>query len=82
VLCSLHVAPQVDIWSTSYIFAVGHSIRVDISSSNYPRFSANTNTGQPLDGSPATVVAQNTIYFGAKYPSSITLPQVCLLLCS
>ena len=68
----------VDVWSTSYIFPAGHSVRVDVSSSNYPRFSANTNTGQPLDGEGGTVVAQNTIWYGPSYPAQVTLPQVAL----
>lgn len=68
----------VDIWSTSYIFPAGHQVRVDISSSNYPRFSANTNTGQPIDGLPGTVPALNTIYYGPKYPSALILPEVSL----
>ncbi|GAH67812.1 unnamed protein product, partial [marine sediment metagenome] len=35
----------VDCWSTAYVWAPGHKIRVIISSSNYPRFAANPNTG-------------------------------------
>jgi hypothetical protein len=48
------------------------------SSSNYPRFSANTNTGQPLDGSNNTIVARNTIFVGGINPSKIVLPVVSL----
>ena len=39
---------SIDLWSSCYVFNKGHRIRVDISSSNYPRFSANPNNGLPL----------------------------------
>ncbi|EGD80466.1 hypothetical protein PTSG_11110 [Salpingoeca rosetta] len=66
---------EVSVWTTAYIFNAGHRIRVDISSSNYPRFSANPNTGRPLaNNSTASIPAANTIYTGPAYPSRLTLP--------
>lgn len=61
----------VSLWSTSYIFGAGHRIRLAVSSSNYPRFAPNPNTGLPLliaapRGSNRTVVAENTLHMGTK----------------
>eukprot|EP00050_Salpingoeca_kvevrii_P002487 m.194739 g.194739 ORF g.194739 m.194739 type:complete len:726 (+) comp10621_c2_seq4:1222-3399(+) len=67
---------EVDIWRTSYIFNAGHRVRLDISSSNFPRFSANPNTGKPLDDTSPSVIARNTVLFGAGYPSRLVLPEV------
>jgi len=65
---------EVDLWSTAIIFNKGHRIRVAISSSNSPRFDPNPNTGRPLRADSVTVVAANTLYLDAKYPSHIVLP--------
>ncbi len=61
----------IDLWSTSIVFNKGHRIRVDITSSNYPRLDPNPNTGHP-DGE--TNVAENTIHTGTTYPTRIILP--------
>ena len=68
------VEVTVDLWSTSYLFREGHRIRVDVSSSSFPQFDVNPNTGEPFAKrvSPP-VVAQNTIYMGADHASSISL---------
>jgi len=66
----------VDLWSTSYIFNIGHSVRVDISSSNYPRFSANYNNGNLLNQTGTPITAANSIYYGGAYQSGIVLPIV------
>ena len=69
----------VDLWTTSYIVAPGHQLRVAISSSNYPRFSVNNNNGVVLDDSTypgEQITAINTLYHSGEYPSSITLPVV------
>lgn len=67
---------EVDIWSTSFIFNAGHSIRVDISSSNSPRFSVNPNNGLTLDQTGPILIAANTIYHNSQYPSQLILPVV------
>ena len=67
---------SISMWNTSYIFNKGHSIRVSLSSSNYPRFDTNNNTGAPINVSTAPLLAQNTIYHSAEYPSHLTLPVV------
>jgi hypothetical protein len=66
----------VDLWSTSNLFRAGHRIRLDVSSSNFPRFDANPNTGAPPFSSGERVVARNTVYFDAAHPSRVVLPVI------
>ncbi len=64
---------RVDLWSTSLIFNRGHRVRVAVSSSNFPRFDANPNTGKPIgDADPR--VATNTVYLSPDRPSHILMP--------
>ena len=65
---------EIDIYPTSNVFARGHRIRVDISSSNFPRFDVNPNTGEPLQEHRRWLVADNTIHHDADHPSHILLP--------
>lgn len=67
---------RIEMYPTSILFAKGHRIRVDISSSNFPRFDINPNTGEPLNQNRRTAVATNTIYHDEKHPSNIILPVV------
>ena len=67
---------SIELYPTSNVFAAGHRIRVDISSSNFPRFDVNPNTGEPLGRHTRTRIAQNTVYFDASCPSHIELPVV------
>ncbi len=62
--------------STSNYFAAGHSIRIEISSSNFPRFDRNLNTGGNNYDEAKGVVAHNTIHHSKKYPSLIRIPIV------
>lgn len=55
-------------------FKKGHRIRIDISSSNFPRFDINPNTGEPLGKHRRTIKADNTIYHDADHPSHVVLP--------
>lgn len=66
------------LWNTSYVIAPGHGVRVAVTSSNYPRFSANPNNGKLLkepDQGPL-IVANNILHHSAQYPSHISLPVV------
>jgi putative CocE/NonD family hydrolase len=63
---------------TANVFRKGHRIRVDISSSNFPRFDVNPNTGEPLGTHRRSIRADNTIYHDAERPSHIVLPIVPL----
>jgi uncharacterized protein len=67
---------SIKLYPTSNIFKRGHRIRVDISSSNFPRFDINPNTGEPLNDNRTQVVATNTIHHDAAHPSHIVLPIV------
>ena len=66
----------IEMYPTSLVFRRGHRIRLDISSSNFPRFDVNPNTGEPLNDNRRSQVAENTIYLDAKHPSQIILPVI------
>ncbi len=59
---------------TCNLFAAGHRIRLDVSSSNFPRFDVNPNTGEPMGRHTYTVVAHNAVYLDQAHPSHIVLP--------
>lgn len=67
---------EIDLWSTSNVFKAGHRLRVEISSSNYPRYDRNPNTGQLARDSSEKVPALQTILHNAAYPSHILLPVI------
>jgi putative CocE/NonD family hydrolase len=64
----------IQIWPTSNLFKKGHQIRLEISSSNFPMYDRNPNTGHRFGTDRALRVARQTIYHDAKHPSRITLP--------
>ncbi len=66
----------IELYPTALVFARGHRIRVDISSSNFPRFDVNPNTGEPLNGHQNWRVAANAIFHDAAHPSRIILPVI------
>jgi putative CocE/NonD family hydrolase len=66
---------QIAVWPTARVFEAGHRIRIDVSSSNFPRYDRNLNTGEGLDGTDM-VAADQTIYHDDDYPSQIELPIV------
>jgi putative CocE/NonD family hydrolase len=66
----------IKLYPTSNVFKRGHRIRVDISSSNFPRFDVNPNTGEPLNRQRLSKVADQTIYHDAQRPSRIVLPVI------
>jgi putative CocE/NonD family hydrolase len=67
---------KIDLWSTSNVFLKGHRIRLEVSSSNFPRFDRNLNTGKDANTSANFVKATNTIYHDADHPSALILPVV------
>jgi putative CocE/NonD family hydrolase len=67
---------SIRLYPTSNVFKKGHRIRVDISSSNYPRFDVNPNTGDPLGTHRRMVRAENTVVHDAEHPSHVVLPVV------
>jgi len=64
----------IKLYPTSNVFKKGHRIRVDISSSNFPRFDVNPNTGEPLNAHRRFVIATNTLRHDSEHPSHIMLP--------
>ena len=66
----------IDLGATSNVFLAGHRIRLEISSSNFPRFERNPNTGHPVQDEGEMIVAQQKIYHDAEHPSQIILPIV------
>jgi hypothetical protein len=65
---TIHLCP------TSNLFRKGHRIRLDISSSNFPRFDVNPNTGEALNANRRLSVATNTVYHDREHPSHVILP--------
>lgn len=66
----------IDLWATSNVFKKGHQIRLEISSSNFPRFDRNTNNGEPIGSAADFIAALQTVLHNNQYPSSLTLPLV------
>jgi len=66
----------IDLWATSNVFMEGHQMRVEISSSNFPRFDRNLNTGNFFATDTTIIKAAQTIYHGPEYPSRIILPVI------
>jgi uncharacterized protein len=66
----------IQLYPTSNVFKRGHRIRLDVSSSNFPRFDINPNTGEPLNDNRQTKIATNTVYHDASHPSQVILPIV------
>jgi putative CocE/NonD family hydrolase len=69
---------DVDLWSTSYIWNTGHQIRVDMSSSNYPRCLNNPNTADGIYKNTTYTIAHNTLYIDSIRPSCLLLPEIPL----
>lgn len=67
---------KIDLWATSNVFRKGHKLRLEISSSNFPRFDRNMNTGEDATSIAKPIAATNTIYHDADHPSALTLPIV------
>ena len=67
---------RIDAFPTSNRFSPGHRIRLDISSSNFPHFDANPNTGDPEGRSTGSRIATNRVYLDAARPSHVVLPLI------
>jgi putative CocE/NonD family hydrolase len=65
---------RIDLWETSHVFKVGHRLRLEISSSNFPRFDRNLNTGGPIGFEDRYENARQTIFHDAEHPSHLLLP--------
>jgi len=65
---------KIDLWNTSNVFKVGHRIRIEISSSNFPRFDRNPNTGRELFADADLQPAMQTVMHSRSCASHVTLP--------
>ncbi len=66
----------ISLGHTSHVFRKGHRIRVQISSSNFPLYDRNMNTGRSMGEDVTGVIARQTIYHDEQYPSHIVLPVI------
>jgi putative CocE/NonD family hydrolase len=66
----------IDLWATSHVFLRGHRLRLEISSSNFPRFDRNLNTGEDQATSSRLQAATQTVFHEQRYPSHILLPVI------
>jgi putative CocE/NonD family hydrolase len=66
----------VDLWATSNVFLAGHKLRLEVSSSNFPRFDRNLNTGEEQATGTRMSKATNVIYHDKAHPSALVLPLV------
>ena len=64
----------IELWPTSYVLGKRHRLRLEVSSSNYPHFDRNPNTGRTISVETAPVTAHQTIYHDLKRPSHLVLP--------
>jgi len=65
---------EVDLWSTSIIFAPGHRLRISVAGGNHPRWDVNPGTGELWEAGGATVVQHTTLYHSPDRPSALVLP--------
>ena len=70
------VRVTIEAFPTGNVFVKGHRIRLDVSSSNFPRFDVNPNSGEPEARPTRMAVAHNTLYLDCERPSHVVLPIV------
>ena len=66
----------IDLGATGNVFKAGHQLRLYVSSSNFPRFARNLNTGEPVATGTRMVKAQQVVYHDAEHPSALILPVI------
>jgi len=67
---------EIDLWVTSNVFKRGHRIRAEVSSSNFPRFDRNPNSGKPFCTDTELLSAKQTILHDAEHASHLILPVI------
>ncbi len=65
---------EIEPFETANVFKAGHRIRVDVTSSNFPRWDVNPNTGEPLGANRRAIPADNTVWHSPERPSHVVLP--------
>ncbi|HEX5501365.1 MAG TPA: CocE/NonD family hydrolase, partial [Thermomicrobiales bacterium] len=66
----------IDLWATSNVFKAGHRVGLQVTSSNFPRWDRNPNTGHPFGADAELRVAQQQILHDREHPSRVVLPLV------
>jgi hypothetical protein len=67
---------DIDLWVTSNLFRPGHRIRLEVSSSNFPRFDRNPNSGKPFGTDTELLPAQQAVFHDRDHPSHLVLPVI------
>lgn len=67
---------EIDLWVTSNLFKQGHRIRLEVSSSNFPRFDRNPNSGKPFGSDTEMLTAEQTVLHDGEHPSHLLLPVI------
>jgi putative CocE/NonD family hydrolase len=70
------MAYEIDMWSTSHVFLSGHQIRLEVSSSAFPKYDRNLNTGGPLATGTQMTTATNSVWHTQEHPSHLILPEI------
>ncbi|MCE7986930.1 MAG: CocE/NonD family hydrolase [Caldilinea sp. CFX5] len=65
---------EVDLWATAQSFKAGHRLRIQVTSSDFPRYDRNLNTGGPFGEETQGPVAVNTVFYDTGYASHVVLP--------
>ncbi len=66
----------IDLWATSHVFKAGHRLRLEVSSSNFPRYDRNPNTGDDFGVGSELRTAHQTVFHDSRYPSRLVLPVI------
>ena len=66
----------INLEATSQLFRRGHRLRIDITSSSFPEYDRNMNTGNPIGEDAQGITAKQTVYHDSEYPSYIDLPVI------
>ena len=67
---------EIDLWVTSNVFRRGHRIRLEVASSNFPRFDRNPNSGKPFGSDTELLSARQTVFHDRDHPSHLLLPVI------
>jgi uncharacterized protein len=74
IACDRIYEYRIDCWATAYEFPKGHSMRLEISSSAFPRYDPNLNSGLPINLDHNPIIARQRIFHGSRYPSRLVMP--------
>jgi putative CocE/NonD family hydrolase len=66
----------IDMWATSHVVLPGHRLRLEVSSSDFPRFDRNLNTRESPEMGTQMQIALQTVHHSARYPSHVLLPLI------